>query len=166
MATPPAHHRRPEWARRLDRWLEPALGVLRRMLPRPSDGALTALARQDRPAPPIRVPTPAELGILDHLEEGRRAFAGGRYGEALHHFGQLLETSPEHPWAWHGRGDALQLMGEHEEALAAYHRAAAIQSREPLHLLGLANAYASLNQVEDAVEARQRAARLRPSGRD
>ena len=135
------------------------------MVPRPSDGTLTALARQDRPAPPIRVPTPAELGIVDHLEEGRRAFTRRRYGEALHHFGQLLETAPDHPWAWHGRGDALQLMGEHEAAGEAYRKAATIQPQEALHLLGLANAYESLNQAEDAVEARQQAAALSPPRR-
>ena len=79
-------------------------------------------------------------GSVDALSEGRRAFSEGRYAEALHHFSTILDHDPEHAWAWHGRGDALQLMGAHADALAAYTRAAALQPDEPLHRSGIDNA--------------------------
>lgn len=128
------------------------------LLGRPSEDQLTALARKARPAPPIEVPA---FGP-DHLALGRAAFAEGRYGDALHHFGQLLEVDPESPWAWHGRGDALQLMDEHAGALAAYERAAALAPRTGLHHAGRANALHSLGRTDEAEAAREEALRLDP----
>lgn len=79
-------------------------------------------------------------GSVDALSAGRAAFEAGHYADALHHFGTILEHDPDHPWAWHGRGDALQLLGSHAQALAAYRRAAALQPDEPLHRAGIENA--------------------------
>lgn len=113
----------------------------RRLLARPSDATLSRLARRDRPG--MSIPLPA--GTVDALRAGRAAFEAGHYGDALHHFGVILEHDPEHPWAWHGRGDALQLMGSYQAALAAYTTAAALQPDEPLHRAGIANAQRALS---------------------
>jgi tetratricopeptide (TPR) repeat protein len=144
--------------------------VLGKVLGRPSDAALTSLARADRPAPPIPVPTAAELGVMDHLGDGRAAFADGRHGEALHAFGAHVESFPEDPWGWHGRGDALQLLGSHADALGAYDAAAARSPRTGLHHAGRANALRSLGRTDEADDAARQALRLDPGltwlGRD
>jgi tetratricopeptide (TPR) repeat protein len=137
--------------------------VAGRVLGRPSERQLHHLAQADRPAPPITVPTAAELGIHDHLGDGRAAIAAGRAAEALHHFGLLLEDHPDQPWGWHGRGDALQLLGDHEGALAAYRRAASLQPAQGLHHLGRANALEALGQEQAAAEATRRGLALDPS---
>ena len=139
---------RPRWAAPADRLAVALARALGRLLPRPSDEALTALARADRPSPAVWVPTAAELGVVDLLAEGRAALGRGEPAEALHLFGQLLALRGDHAWAWHGRGDALQLLGDPAEARAAYARAAALQPREGLHRLGLANALDALGEAE------------------
>ena len=83
---------------------------------------------------------------VDELDAGRRAFVAGRYADALHHFGQVLDANPEHPWGWHGRGDALQLMGSHAAAREAYLRAAALQPGESLHAEGAERASRALRE--------------------
>jgi len=133
-------------------------------LPRPTDDALDAFARADRPAPPISVPTAADLGVVDHLGDGRQAFADGRHGEALHAFGAHIDAFPEDPWGWHGRGDALQLMGSHEDALVAYDEAARRAPATGLHHAGRANALRALGRTEEARAAVAEALRLDPGG--
>ena len=139
-----------------------ATRVLGRVVARPSDAALTSLARADRPAPPIDVPTAADLGVIDHLGDGRAAFADGRHGEALHAFGAHVAAFPEDPWGWHGRGDALQLLGSHADALDAYEAAASRAPRTGLHHAGRANALRSLGREAEAARAVERALELDP----
>jgi len=155
---------RPSWARRLDRWSLRVARLLSPLVGRPTDDLLTRLARTARPSPPILVPSAADLGIIDHLDEGRRALSGALYAEALFHFRERLqETDQQDPWAWHGRGDALQMLGQAQDALDAYDRAAAIQPRQGLHQMGRANALESLGQVDGADEATRVALSLDPT---
>ena len=155
---------RPPWARRLDRWALRMAWVLSPLVRRPSDELLARLARVARPSPPVEVPTAAELGIVDHLDEGRRALSGGEYAEALFHFRERLsETDDQDAWAWHGRGDALQFLGQSSDALAAYDRAVALQPRQGLHHLGRANALDALARSTEAEEATRHGLSLDPS---
>ena len=154
---------RSPWGARLDRislWVARLAG---RLVPRPSDTSLRTLARSDRPAPGIRVPTAAELGLQNHLEDGRQALGEGRLGDALHSFGQRVEEAPDDPWAWHGRGDALQLLADSEGARAAYGQALALQPQEGLHHMGLANALDALGDRAGADDHTSRALALNPS---
>jgi tetratricopeptide (TPR) repeat protein len=146
----PNLHRRPLWAAQLDPLVRALGRVLRLMAPRPTDDHLDQLARKDRPAPPVVIPSAADLGLVDHLGEGRAAFADGRYGEALHSFGEHALAYPTDAWGWHGRGDALQLLGEHQDALEAYDKAAQLGPREPLHRAGRANALRGLGRFDEA----------------
>ena len=84
------------------------------------------------------------------LTAGRAAFTAGLYADALHHFGQVLQSDPDHAWGWHGRGDALQLMGSHADALASYQRASALQPEEPLHTAGAERARRAILEKGDA----------------
>jgi len=96
------------------------------------------------------------------LEQGRRDLEAGRFGEALHYFGLATREEPEDPWAWHGRGDCLELSGDHEGALLAYDEAL---SRGPLALShnGRGNALECLGRLEEARAAWQAALDLDPT---
>jgi len=113
--------------------------VGRRLVGRPDEQHLSTLAA--RPLHPSLDAPPT-----DSLTNGRKAFQEGRHSEALHYFSQILEENPDHAWAWHGRGDALQLMGAWQDALTAYERAIAIQPEEPLHREGRKNARQAIAQ--------------------
>ncbi len=149
---------RPPWARRLDRLSLRLARLLRLVLPRPDEEGLESLARADRgPRPEVHAPD------VPGIDQARRAFAEGRHGEALHLFGEILAADPDSAWAWHGRGDALQLLGQHEDALAAYTRAADLAPREGLHRAGCANALTALGRDDQAAAAWTEALRLEPS---
>lgn len=149
---------RPAWARRMDRAVLRISGIVRRVLPRPRDGALERLARAHRGPRP-------DLPTLDvpAIDTARKAQAEGRYGEALHLFGELLAADADSAWAWHGRGDCLQLLGRPDDALDAYARAAGLAPREGLHHAGQANALSALGRDDDAAAAWARALQLDPS---
>jgi len=83
-------------------------------------------------------------------------------GEALHHFGQAVQLNPEARWAWHGRGDALQLMGEHKDAEAAYAMAVSLKPECGLHHAGRSNALRGLGRSDEAAEIWDQALRLDP----
>ncbi len=164
MPTPLPAPVRPLWARRLDRWTLRLARLMSPVVGRPTDALLVRLARVARPSPPIEVPSAADLGIIDHLDEGRRALSGGLHAEALFHFRERLrETGDADPWAWHGRGDALQLLAQPEDALNAYDRAVALQAGQGLHHMGRANALESLGRSAQADAATRRALVLDPT---
>lgn len=140
MTTPPVQ--RPPWARLLDRLALLAARTGGRLLGRPAEPTLSALARQDRPGMQVTLPP----STVDALEAGRAAFAEGRYSDALYHFGEVIEADPKSAWGWHGRGDALQLMGAHEAARDAYLRAAELSPGEALHREGAERARAALRE--------------------
>ena len=160
---PPAPASRPSWAKYLD-----GLGLLwskisDRLIPRPKEAYLSKLARNHRPPPdPMRF-RPEDHGVENHLTSGRAALERGALGEALHHFGSRLEQAPEDNWAWHGRGDALQLTGQFKEALNAYEKAIKFGPSEGIHRGGQANALTGLGRLVDAENAWKDALRLDPS---
>ena len=136
--------------------------------PRPSDALLAELAKKDTTKSSLNGKDladwrpPAHLGP-DHLAEGRQALHQEQYGEALHHFGQLLDEQPNHAWAHHGRGDTLLMMGEAAAALIAYQNAANMRPDEGIHHAGVANAMQSLGQVAEANVKWAKALALDPS---
>ena len=152
------HPQRPTWGPRLDRLLLRIARVLGRLLPRPDEEELEALARVDRGPRPEGHALP-----LPDLDRARRALAEGRYGEALHQFGALIALDADNAWAWHGRGDALQWMGQPGHALEAYGRASELAPGVGLHLAGQANALAALGRSAEAQQAWTEALRLDPS---
>jgi len=154
---------RPAWARRLDAVALAAAAVLGRLLPRPSEAELQALARRDRRAAPVPVPTLRALGFDDPLGDGRAAFARGDFAEALHNFGQVIATHPQSPWGWHGRGDALLGLGDPLAADEAYARAAALAPGVGIHLGGRANCARARGDADAAARWWEAALALDPS---
>ena len=162
-ASKPPDVQRPRWASRLDRaglWVARLIGLI---VPSADERQLARLARRHRPAPEPMNFEPARFGVEDHIGRGREALDRGALGEALHHFGRQLQEVPEDAWAWHGRGDALQLMGQPAPALAAYEHAIHLAPGVGLHHGGRANALRSLARGEEAEAAWSRALELDPS---
>jgi tetratricopeptide (TPR) repeat protein len=147
----------------LDRLVLAVAKVGGRLLGRPSEALLTAMAGRDRPGRDYDTAEPPLVRASHHIQQGQAAFANGAYGEALHQFGVALEHAPEASWAWHGRGDALQLSGQHDAALRAYDQAIVLDDGCGLHHAGRANALASLEQKIEADQAWKLALERDPS---
>ena len=150
---------RPTWARWLDRIALPTAKLLGMLIRRPDDRELHALAGHTTSEGSTH-PTQA---AADHIQKGRAALESEALGEALHHFGQAIACEPEARWAWHGRGDALQLSGQPAEAQRAYEHAIALDATCGLHHAGRANALKALGMDTEAQAAFEEALRLDPS---
>lgn len=150
---------RPPAARQLDRWLTRALNLLGRAWGRPDDGLLTELTGRQRGGGP----EPGLGRAAAALAEGRRALTERRFAEALHLFATAAELDPADPWAWHGRGDAFQLSGDHASALQAYQEALERAPGLALAWNGVGNAQEGLGRPEAAEAAWRRSLELDPS---
>ena len=129
---------------------------------RPSESLLTELARKDRPGAPSQEPNPA-LQASHHIRLGQAAFESEDYAEALHCFAEAVRLAPHAPWAWHGRGDALQLSGDPKGALRAYEQACELDPETGLHHGGRANALEALGHSIEAQKAWKVALELDPN---
>jgi Tfp pilus assembly protein PilF len=93
----------------------------------------------------------------------------GRLGEADQHSQMALSSTRDSPEAWRLRGDCLRAAGQDQKALAAYHRALALQPDFPAVQLQAADIYrtqerydrllATLDQLEDSMGADETPAR-------
>jgi len=126
-----------------------AASVMGNIIKRPSESLLTELAKKDRPGNPRTVEIPA-IAATGHIQRGQNAFEAGDYAEALHCFSEAIRLAPDAPWAWHGRGDALQLSGDHRGALRAYRKACTLAPETGLHHAGRANALRAMGRVAEA----------------
>lgn len=142
------------WAERL---LTRGLGAVGRVVGRPDEPLLNRLTGRDKGGEGTAAPT-----VYTALAAGRRALADGRLGEALYQFDLATRLDPEEPWAWHGRGDALQLGGGYADALAAYERALALSPNLALAHNGRGNALMGLGRRDEAIAAWREALRLDP----
>ena len=154
---------RPTWTHTLDKIVLVFTNIGGRLLGRPSEQLLTSLASQDRGNMATMTTESPMVLAAHHIQLGQAAFKSEAYGEALHHFGIAIEQSPDAPWAWHGRGDALQLSGQHEAALNAYQQACDLDEACGLHVAGKANVLRSIGRIEDANEAWEQALSIDPS---
>jgi tetratricopeptide (TPR) repeat protein len=103
---------------------------------RPTDRYLRKLSRKDRPGLQVELPNvPISL-----LEMGRGSFSKQEYAEALHFFSLAIKEDPNNAWGWHGRGDALQLLGDYKGSIEAYEKAILLQPNTALHYGGKSNA--------------------------
>lgn len=117
----------------------------------PSENYLQRLAKKDRVGMKITLPTI----IPSDLELGRKAFQDGRYGDALFHFSKETEKKPHFAWAWHGKGDAFQLLGDYKNALECYNKAISLQPQTTIHLAGKANALRGLQREEEYITCKE-----------
>ena len=147
----------------LDRMVLAVARIGGKLLGRPSDALLTSLASRARRPAPTTVNVPPVVKAAEHIQQGQAAFNNGAYGEALHHFGVAIKHAPNAAWAWHGRGDALQLSGQYKAAYDAYKTATTIDDACGLHHAGMANALTSMGKNEPAQQAWDKALSRDPS---
>lgn len=75
----------------------------------------------------------------------------------------LLGLQPNHPEAWFLRGNALQQLDLHADAVESYDRALALQSNFPAALNNQGHSLRSLRAVDSALAAFERALSLQPA---
>jgi len=146
---------RPPVGRLLDRMVGPLLKLGGRLLGRPEEEVLQDLTGRSRGG------LESQPGVAS-LERARAALSAGRVGEALALFAESAAASPEDPWAWHGRGDALLASDDPQGALEAYEEAVKRAPTEGLSQLGRGNALERLGRSDEAVNALQEALVLDP----
>ncbi|MCP4807511.1 MAG: tetratricopeptide repeat protein [Proteobacteria bacterium] len=129
-----------------------------RLLGRPDEEQLHDLTGRQKGGP---VGTGSTV-YAQALTAGRRAIETGENGEALYQFGLAADARPAEAWPWHGRGDALQLSGDHAGALAAYDEAVERVPGLALAHNGRGNALDGLGRREEAVAAWEKALELDP----
>ena len=122
----------------------------------PSASHLSHLSRKDRPGMNIQLPK-AEL------ELGRVQLESRNFKQALKHFETSILQNDDNAWAWHGKGDAHQWLGDYKEARDAYEQASALSPTEGLHWGGRANAVYGLKDFTLADDLRKRTLSLNPS---
>ena len=127
-------------------------------MPPPEDKTLAELASKDRTAVAFRVPD-----TLSPIQEGRKQLEAGNWMEALSIFHLATQKSSQNNWAWHGKGDAFQLLGDHPNAQKAYEQAILLSPQTGLHYGGLSNALRAQNKTASAEEMWEKALELDPS---
>ena len=93
-------------------------------------------------------------------ELGTNAFKAKNFEEAAEHFSKAIEEDPNNAWGWHGRGDALQLLGDYKGSLEAYDKAIFLQPTTALHYGGKSNALRGLDQHDKSAIEKERALAL------
>lgn len=125
----------------------------------PEENVLHLLARADRPGLKISLPSIPKCA----LELGREAFQKKQYSEALFHFSKAISENPQSAWAWHGKGDALQLLGDYKKALECYEQAIQFHPERPIHQAGKANAIKGLGFEDEYKQLRSKVLSMEPS---
>ena len=84
------------------------------------------------------------------------------FKKALSYFEASILQNDDNAWAWHGKGDAYQWLGDYKESLNAYAKASALSPTEGLHWGGRANALYGLKDYTTAHDMRLRTLTLNP----
>ena len=122
----------------------------------PTPEHLHNLSRHDRPGMDITLPK-------TQLELGRKMLEAHNFQQALQHFEASILQNDDNAWAWHGKGDAHQWLGDYKESLHAYEQASARNPTEGLHWGGRANALYGLREYTVAQDLRKRTLTLDPA---
>ena len=125
----------------------------------PEDKFLQELAKKDRKGLKISLP----IIPPSALERGRKAFQDQQYSEALFYFSQAISENPHSGWAWHGKGDAFQLLGDYKEALGCYTQAIKLHPKRQIHQAGKANALRGLGFEDEYKRLRSEILSFEPS---
>ena len=130
--------------------------ILRHIVP-PSEKKISTLAQRDR-IRHIFFAFPASS-----IELGRQKIEQGQYTQALTIFKECIEKQPDNAWAWHGKGDSFQFLGEYQNAEESYRKATTLDPENALHWGGLANALFGLGRSEEATKIWNKTKKIDPS---
>jgi tetratricopeptide (TPR) repeat protein len=131
-----------------------------RLLPPPQDHVLHDLASRTTILSSEHKDEISSLYKKGSIQDARKLLAAQRYQEAYDMFFTITEENSNSRWAWHGLGDACQLMSCYDDALKSYRcaydlskkdvLADNIKKEQGLHLAGIANALTCLGRIEEA----------------
>ena len=85
------------------------------------------------------------------------------FQRALAYFEASILQNDDNAWAWHGKGDAHQWLGDYKESLYAYEQASVRSPTEGLHWGGCANAQYGLKEYTTAYDLRNKTLTLNPA---
>lgn len=104
-----------------------------------------------------RVRFPTEPGI--HFQSAMIHLENAEGAEAVRAFGRLVSLAPAYPGGYSGLGDALGLLGRHEEAVTAYRKASVLDTAFTGYT-GLGDALFAIGEIGEAISAYKRAVEL------
>jgi len=122
------------------------------------DMILKEFAHEDAVAPP-----PSDIGAAqDSAAMGMESLQSGNPTQALEHLERAIAVDPESDAVWRLKGNALDMLGQHERALECYARAMEInpKSAELWYMIG-ASMY-HLGRYDDELSAYDKALQLDP----
>lgn len=105
--------------------------------------------------------SPQAASARSALAVAREAHLSGRHGEAVAHLREHLATSPKDATAWIWLGASYYQLGQTEQAVEAFGRAAALRPSADA-LLWLGAGYARLGRFAEAEHALRRAEAIAP----
>lgn len=114
----------------------------------------------------------AAVGLLSKnhplVDRGNRAFADGKYDEALAAYDEAEQALPRSAEVAYNRGNALYKLGRLDEAREAYARALIAEDSElrASDYFNMGNAFAGMGKDEEAIDAYRRALALRRNDAD
>jgi predicted O-linked N-acetylglucosamine transferase (SPINDLY family) len=100
--------------------------------------------------------------VTDAFDEGFRHHQAGRLNEAEVHYRAVLQSEPQHAYAWHLLGLVEHQTGRHYDAIEHIRRAIALDGSAALFYCNLSIALGALGQLEEALAACQNAVELQP----
>ena len=127
-------------------------------LPPPQEEQLRSLSSKDRKAHSFSVSE-----YSSPLNEGRKQLSEGNWMEALAQFHLAVQKNSKNNWAWHGKGDAFQFLGDYPQAQNAYEQALLLSPQTGIHYGGLSNSLRAQNKIQKAEEIWKKALELDPS---
>lgn len=133
----------------------------------PSEGHLQRLAEKHRnirkfSTPTLLVEEYPEDTVAQLVLKGRLYLERKQTTEAIMCFEKAISHNARHNWAWHGKGDAHQMVGQYQDASVAYTQAMELAPQEAYHIAGLANAKHALGMHNLAQTLRNQAVQLSP----
>lgn len=98
----------------------------------------------------------------DYVEQGKAFYFEARYEDALIAYDRALQSEPDNPRAWFGRGATLAKLQQMEGAIAAYDRAVQAKPDFSEAWFGRGAALAKLQQLDRAIGAYDQAVQSKP----
>ena len=135
------------------RYFQYALSIL----PDPSENRLQSLSAQRRKADSFFTSSQSKL------KKARQFLSQKKYKQVIDLCTEITNKNPEHHWAWHGKGDAYQMMKQYKQSEYAYQQACFIQPKIALHWGGLANSLHGQGKTREADILWKKALGLDPS---
>ncbi len=121
-----------------------------------------ALAKADTHQQSEYIHAVNKLSASEWLDKANKFFNEYAYQDAVDAFGKAMELDPKNVYAYHGRGDAYSILGNHQQAIADFTRAIELDPKDVSGYTSRADAYQELGDYEQAAANYSKAIELDP----